>query len=117
MIRLLKDLNLKPFRPTVVQGLLPGDHQSRVAFCTTMQNKFIQDPTLIDRILHSDEATFNLDGTVNRRNEVIWAEENPHRIIERHMKSVGLTVWAGMSSRGIIGSEIANYFLKSHIPL
>ena len=66
----------------------------------------LRDPNQLDRIWWSDETTFNMDGTVNRRNEVIWADRNPHIMTEVPMKSVGLTVWAAISSQGIIGPFI-----------
>jgi len=58
---------------------------------------------LVDRIWWSDESTFNLNGVVNRHNSYYWADENPNILIEKQQKSVGLTVWAAISSQGIIG--------------
>jgi len=58
---------------------------------------------LIDRIWWSDESTFNLNGVVNRHNSCYWSEENPNILIEKQPKSIGLSVWAAISSQGIIG--------------
>ena len=57
---------------------------------------------LVDRIYWSDESTFNLNGTVNRHNSYYWSETNPHKLIEKKPKSIGLSVWAAISSQGII---------------
>jgi len=67
---------------------------------------------LIDRFWSSDESTFNLNGVVNRHNSYYWAEENPKYQIEQQQKSIGLSVWAAMSSQGIIGP----YFFHSAPP-
>jgi hypothetical protein len=67
---------------------------------------------LEDRIFWSDESTFNLNGTVSKHNCYYWAEENPHILIEKKQKSIGLNVWAAICSDGIIGP----YFFH-HPPL
>lgn len=105
---MLKELGYKPFRPTLVQGLLPGDPQQRLNFANSFLARANADQEFINKIWYSDEATFNLNGTVNRRNDVYWAEQNPNRIIEKSLKSIGLTCWAAVSSEGIIGKKIFN---------
>lgn len=64
---------------------------------------FNLDQEIINNIWWSDEATFNLDGTVNRHNCRYWAKENPHVVNVKRMKSTGISVWAAMSSHGFIG--------------
>lgn len=58
---------------------------------------------LVDRILWSDESTFHLNGNVNRHNSCYWSDTNPHEQIEKEPKSLGLSVWAAISSEGVIG--------------
>ncbi|PNF38153.1 hypothetical protein B7P43_G14557, partial [Cryptotermes secundus] len=50
-----------------------------------------------------DEATFKLNGTVNRLNCVYWAPENPHIHVDRAVNLPGLTVWCELSYRGLTG--------------
>ena len=56
-----------------------------------------------DRILWSDEATFKLNGRVNRHNCVYWSDSNPHAILEEELNVPGITVWVAIWSGGITG--------------
>jgi hypothetical protein len=51
----------------------------------------------------SDEANFKLDRRVNNHNCVYWSSENPKFVIEEHLNVPGVTVWAGICSKGVIG--------------
>ena len=51
----------------------------------------------------TDEATFKLNGHVNRHNCVYYATENPHIVITQEMNVPGIVVWAGIWSGGLIG--------------
>ncbi len=51
----------------------------------------------------SDEATFYLNGLVNKHNIRYWSETNPHFTIETVMKSPKLNVWCAMSKNRLIG--------------
>ena len=62
-------------------------------------------------ILWSDEATFNLNGTICTRNKVTYAYQNPHIVIQKKLKSPSLCVWAAVFSGGIIGP----YFFNSTV--
>ena len=44
-----------------------------------------------------------MNEVLNRHNNVMWSFVNPHYTIEVQEKSVGLTVWAAISSFGKIG--------------
>ena len=55
-------------------------------------------------IIFPDEAHFNLDGYVNKKNCHIWGTENPHTYIEKPSHPKRVTVWCGFWSRGIIAS-------------
>lgn len=58
---------------------------------------------VLDRIIWSDEASFNLSGTVNRYNQVWWSKENPHEMLVKRLKSDSLSVLGAVSSKGILG--------------
>ncbi|KAJ4449617.1 hypothetical protein ANN_01020 [Periplaneta americana] len=55
------------------------------------------------REIDINEATFKHNGTINRHNCVYWAKENQHTIQEKAVHLPEVTVWCGLSSRGIIG--------------
>ncbi|XP_068207675.1 uncharacterized protein [Palaemon carinicauda] len=60
------------------------------------------------KIVWSDEATFKLNGTINRHNCTYWCPSNLHVTIERHVNLPGVTVWCGISALGIIGPFFFN---------
>jgi hypothetical protein len=58
---------------------------------------------IFDNMIRTDEAIFKLNGHVKRHNSIYWASENPRIDIEREFNALGITVWIGISSNGIIG--------------
>jgi hypothetical protein len=60
-----------------------------------------------DFIVWSDEDTFKLNGTVNHHNCVYQATENPRVTEERAVNLPGVSVWCGLSSRGLIGKFLS----------
>ena len=61
------------------------------------------DEAFVDQIWWSDEACFKLNGQINRHNCVYWSSENPRVLVEKAVNLPGITVWAAISSLGIIG--------------
>lgn len=109
---MLKGMKMKSYRPRLVQELKPVDFEQRRRFSLWIEricqgNNFQE----LDRILFTDEAQFKLNGVVNLHNATYWADENPRLIIERHMNSPGVVVWAGIWSGGIIGP----YFFDGNV--
>ena len=101
--RMLKRAHWKSCVPTLIQALNEDDPDRRVQFCKWYLNKFTEDAAFPEKIVWSDEATFKLNGSVNRHNCTYWALENPHFTMEHHLNLPGVTVWCGMSALGIIG--------------
>ena len=99
------------YRPTTVQALSDDDFQKRLDFCSTMLAKFDQDTRLVDKILWSDESQFMLNGTVNRHNCCSWAPSNPHEQIPVSNSKLGVMVWCGMTSAGLVGP----YFFEDSV--
>ena len=103
ILRLYRDLRLKPWRPRLVQKLLPDDTEKRLEFAQELLEMAEDEPDLWDRIIWSDEASFKLNGHVNRHNCIFWSADNPHLIMEEEVNATGVTVWAGVWSQGLIG--------------
>ena len=76
--------------------MIPTEEYCRVWIiqaCESFQQIFNDDPTTLDRILWSDEATFKLNGHINRHNCVYWNEDNLHHVIQKDVNLPGVTVW------------------------
>ena len=58
---------------------------------------------LVKKIIFSDEAHFDLDGYVNKKNCRILGTENLHVSIEKPMHPKRVTVWCGFWIKVIIG--------------
>ncbi|GFU95857.1 uncharacterized protein TNCV_4857811 [Trichonephila clavipes] len=56
-----------------------------------------------------DEASFWLNGHVNKQNSRIWSEANPQVYVETPLHPEKLTVWCALWAGGIIGP----YFFKN----
>lgn len=106
--RLMKDAGLRSFRSDFVQKLSEDDKIRRTAFCLEWLDKLEWDSGIEDLTLWTDEATFKLDGMVNKRNWVTHDYENPHTQVEVPQKAPGLSVWLGVHSGGLIGPFFFN---------
>ena len=79
------------------------DTDRRLEYCEWFESKMRDDEAFAGKVVWSDEPQFKLNGTVNRHNCVYWSSENPHIHLEKHVNLPGVTVWCGLSSRGLIG--------------
>ncbi|EFN89567.1 hypothetical protein EAI_05934, partial [Harpegnathos saltator] len=61
-----------------VQELSEDDFDRRIEFCDLMMEMIVDDPLLLNNIVFSDEATFELTGNGNRYNCRYWSDVNPH---------------------------------------
>lgn len=62
------------------------------------------DPKFSNNILFSDEATFMMNGTVNRHNCRYWSAVNPRWMTETHtQRPQKVNVWIGILGHNIIG--------------
>lgn len=104
VLRLFKLEKYHPYKVQLVQELCEDDYDRRLQFCEIMDNKFNRDPLFRRKIVFSDEATFSLNGTVNRQNCRYWSKENPHWMMEGHSQYPRkINVWAGIINNKIIG--------------
>ena len=60
-------------------------------------------PPTVGKITWSDEAHFKLSSAVNRHNSVYYSTKNPHVTIEGQLNQPGITVWAGLSCKELLG--------------
>jgi hypothetical protein len=58
---------------------------------------------LLGMIVWTDEVTFKLNGTLNQHNCVYWYSEDPNVHVYKAVNLPGLSVWCGVSSRGVVG--------------
>ncbi|KAJ8942307.1 hypothetical protein NQ318_005298 [Aromia moschata] len=79
-------LKLFPYRPEYASSMnwLKTTLTRRTEFCEYMMDHNNQNNGFIANILFSDEATFFLNGHVNRQNTRYWSQENPHWMQEYH---------------------------------
>ena len=105
---LRQQLRLFPYKLQLSQRLKRGDKAKRQRFCRWLMGQW-GSPRFRQSLLFSDEANFYLNGLVNKQNCRVWGRENPHALVERDIQSPHLTVWCGLSSRGVIGP----YFFQS----
>ena len=70
------------WKPQLVHALNKDDLDRRSQFREWYVHITEKDPSVEDRILWSDEATFHLNGQVNWNNSVYYAEANPHLLME-----------------------------------
>ena len=106
--RIMKRLHWKCYIPRLSHALNEDDPDRRVEFCEWYLAKCAEDVEFAHKIVWSDEATFKLNGTINRHNCTYWCPANPHVTIERHVNLPGVTVWCGISALGIIGPFFFN---------
>ena len=96
--RILKEECLKPWKFTSVQELLADDPPKRVTFCRLVLDRLATDCDFVKNICFSDEATFHLNGCVNKHNRFVYTKDNPQLYIEDKMlRSPAITCWAMVS--------------------
>uniref|UniRef100_A0A1B6HYH3 DUF4817 domain-containing protein n=1 Tax=Homalodisca liturata TaxID=320908 RepID=A0A1B6HYH3_9HEMI len=114
--KILKINKYKPFKVHLVQQLSEDDYDRRVEFCELVMRKCDDNRDFLTNILFSDEATFFLNGNVNRHNCRYWASENPHWITESHSQQPQkLNVWCGILGNKIVGPFFINGNLNAEL--
>lgn len=102
--KVLKISKFHPYKIKLIHELNEDDFDRRMQFCDTIQQKIVEDPYFVKHTCFSDEATFVLNGEVNRHNSRYWCPENPliaHEIHTQHPQK--LNVWAGIFNDRIVG--------------
>lgn len=103
----LKAEKFHPYKVQLIHELNEDDFDRRIQFCEEMMQRCIQDPLFKTKIVFSDEASFSLNGHVNRQNSRYWSDENPHWAQECHTQNPQkINVWAGIVGFKVIGPFI-----------
>lgn len=62
-----------------------------------------EDDSFLSRVIFSDEATFHINGKVNRHNVRIWGLQNPHVTLEHERDTPKLNVFCAVSLKKVYG--------------
>lgn len=101
---ILKAHKFHPYKIKLVHEMNDDDPDRRLQFCEELLDQMRENLDYIKRICFSDEASFNLHGTVNRHNCRYWSNSNPHWFREAHTQHPQkINVWAGIFHNQIIG--------------
>ena len=109
--RILKGMNYKPYKPTIVQLLNQFDRQRRLDFCRSMMSSIENGEVDLSTVLFSDESIFSLDRSVSSHNTYCWSESNPNHYVQRVMQPNRVVVWCALSCQHVIGP----YFFESTV--
>jgi len=102
--RVLKAERLHPFHYTPVQDLEEFDPVARLEYCRVLLRKRAADPSFLENILFTDEATFTRNGVFNFHNAHTWAETNPHNVWENNSQTqFKVNVWCGIVNKILLG--------------
>lgn len=104
VLKVIKSAKMHPYKMQMLHELTEDDPDRRIEFCEQMMHSLDNNHFSLDWIIFSDECTFSLNGSVNRKNCRYWAENNPHWMRETHSQFPGkLNVWAGIVGDRVIG--------------
>jgi len=118
VLNLLKREKIRPYKIHLVQELVEDDFYRRSEFCEVLMEKCNVDPNFVYNIIFSDEATFMLNGTVNRHNCRYWSQINPRWMEEvKTQKPQKVNVWTGIVGHNFIGPFFINGNLTSEVYL
>ncbi|KAJ8961384.1 hypothetical protein NQ318_014628 [Aromia moschata] len=114
---IFKKVKYHPYRVRLIHELAEDDFDRRTEFCEYMMDHNNQNNGFIANILFSDEATFFLNGHVNRQNTRYWSQENPHWMQEYHTQHPQkVNVWAGIVRNriAIITAEVYRNLMAAY---
>lgn len=108
--RILKILNMHPYKIQITQKIPPSSISKRLDFANRMLDKLNKEIDL-NKIWCTDEAHFYISGEVNRQNYRYWGTSNPHVVHESALHPKKVTVWIGICATSIIGP----YFFDGNV--
>ena len=90
---------MTPCKLQLLQHLKYTDRPPGPDFCISMRE--VGNDGFDDWLVFSDEATFHVNGKVNKRDARIWGTENPHEILEHVRDSPTLNVFCAMLKKAV----------------
>jgi hypothetical protein len=87
----------------MIQALKLSDQVARTYLAVDMLERTDASPHFHHQVCFSDEATFHINGVVNRYNCRILGSQNPHATCEMERGGPKLNVWAGLMHDNLIG--------------
>lgn len=99
--QILKAIRFKPYKIQTFQKIENHAFEKRLFMCETLSDLLRNEPNTI--LIMSDEASFHLNGRVNKHNCRIWGEENPRIFNEFERDTPKLNVWCGVSKTKVYG--------------
>jgi hypothetical protein len=110
--RILKENDMYPYKIQLIHELERDDTERRLTFCDWATTQLDRNPEFAHYVIWSDEATFYLNGHVNRQDYRYWCKDNPHWAIESHtQRPQKLNVWCGIWDDLIIGP----FFMRGNL--
>lgn len=100
---LRKRLQLYAYKIQLLQELKPTDNEKRFEFATTILDKISANESFLNDVIFTDEATFHINGCVNRHNSRIWGDENPHVVFQKARDTPKVNVWCGVMKNRVLG--------------
>lgn len=102
---ILKQNNIRPYKPHYNHTLEEGDDGKRLDFCLWIGSKILGGNRGFHKlIMFSDESTFSTNGTVASQHVRYWSDVNPiFRIPTGRQYLKKVNVWCAVSYYGIIG--------------
>lgn len=101
---ILRKHHYHPYKIKLVQELSEDDYDRRVEYCDEMMTRVQNNRQFLYWVCFSDEATFELNGSVNRQNCRYCSDSNPRWMRDSHTQNPQkVNVWAGILGDRIIG--------------
>jgi len=87
----------------LLQALIACEKETRLEFCAFILGNEANDDSFLSRLVFNDEATFHINGTVNRHNVRIWGMVQPHETIEYQRDTPKMNVFCAVSQKKVYG--------------
>lgn len=115
---ILQEQLLYPFHIQKVHAMDVEDYPARLAYARWFLDTQRNDNAFVGKVLFTDEAGFTRDGVINSHNLHLWADENPHGIVEtKNQRRFCVNVWAGIVGNNLVGPYFFDNILNGQIYL
>ena len=110
--KILKLKGIRAFKKPKAQMISIEDKNNRLDFCNWLIEAELENPSILNDILFTDEAVFYLHGNVNPRLNFYWCTNRSNVPTEnRYQYNPRVMVWCGMHNGRLLGP----YFFESTV--